>query len=104
MSCDDKWHSAIPQCATAGPNISANLDPPSHSLFVLPPLVPKSRFELPLFAPHHKPHERPMDDSEYNAAEAIGDRVSLSRKHNDLHLAAVKMIRRPHSQKKAGRK
>src|SRR6516165_9733388 len=131
MGCDDKWHAAIPQCATAGLNISANLDPPSHSLFVLPPLVSKSRFELPLFAPHHKPHERPMDDSEYNAAEgtkdkrsaqedkdvttvikgisrkaerAIGDQVSLSRKHDDIHLAAVKEIRRPRSQKKAGRK
>lgn len=72
-----------------------------------------------------------MDDSEYNAAEgtkdqrsaqedknvtteikgisrkavrAIRDQVSLSRKHDDIHLAAVKVIRRPHSQKKAGRK
>src|SRR5215475_12084294 len=115
----------------AGLNISANLNPPSHSLFVLPPLVPKRRFELPLFAPHHKRHERPMDDSEYNAAEgpkyqrsaqedkdatteierisrkavrAIRDQVSLSRKYDDIHLAAVKVIRRPHSQKKAGRK
>src|SRR5262249_12294497 len=76
MSCDDKWHAAIPQCASAGLNISANLDPPSHSLFVLPPLVPKSRFELPLFAPHHKPHERPMDDSEYNAAQGTKDQRS----------------------------
>ena len=72
-----------------------------------------------------------MDDSEYNAAEgtkdqrsaqedkdvtteikrisrkavrAIRDQVSLSRKYDDIHLAAVKVIRRPHSQKKAGRK
>src|SRR4029077_7388673 len=131
MSCDAKWHAAIPQCASAGPNISANLDPPSHSLFVLPPFVPKRRFELPPFAPHHKPHERPMDDSEYNAAEgtkdqrsaqedkdvtteiersarkavrAIHDKVSLSRKYDDIHLAAVKVICRPHSQKKADRK
>ena len=72
-----------------------------------------------------------MDDSEDNAAEstkdqrsaqedkhvtteverisrkavrAIRDQVSLSRKYDDIHLAAVKVIRRPHSQKKAGRK
>ena len=131
MSCDAKWHAAIPQCASAGLNISANLNPPSHSLFVPPPLVPKSHFELPLFAPHHKPPERPMADREDNAAErtkdqrsaeedkhvtteierisrkavrAIRDQVSLSRKYDDIHLAAVKVIRRPHSQKKAGRK
>ena len=72
-----------------------------------------------------------MDDSEYNAAEGtkdqrsaqedkdvttqierisrkavrtIRDQVSLSRKYDDIHLAAVKEIRRPHSQKKAGRR
>jgi hypothetical protein len=72
-----------------------------------------------------------MDDSEYNAPEgtkderstqedkdvtteverisrkavrAIRDQVSLSRKYDDIHLAAVKVISRPRSQKKAGRK